>query len=177
MLWQLGVYIRNGEHTYRFHLPLVRLQPPAYRPLPHRLPRVLGATPMGGREASHWVWVLWRRCRISCLRPLHLCTEPCRGPAVTSFSETPGETKESVSCVPVAESKLEEQLGAEPQKETESCPKIHSRRFREWVSWGVGLTVGPGVLSRSDLGPLSSLPAMLGTVKRPGWAVVIVSSW
>lgn len=131
----------------------------------------------GCREASHWVWVLWRRCRISCLRPLHLCTEPCRGPAVTSFSETPGETKESVSCVPVAESKLEEQLGAEPQKETESCPKIHSRRFREWVSWGVGLTVGPGVLSRSDLGPLSSLPAMLGTVKRPGWAVVIMSSW
>ena len=53
MLWQLGVYIRNGEHTYRFHLPLVRLQPTAYRPLPHRLPRVLGATPMGGREASH----------------------------------------------------------------------------------------------------------------------------
>ncbi|XP_070315492.1 selenocysteine insertion sequence-binding protein 2 isoform X5 [Odocoileus virginianus] len=45
-----------------------------------------------------------------------------------------GEAKESVSCVPVAESKSEEQLGAEPQKETESCPKIHSRRFRDYCS-------------------------------------------
>ncbi|XP_043726441.1 selenocysteine insertion sequence-binding protein 2 isoform X5 [Cervus elaphus] len=45
-----------------------------------------------------------------------------------------GETKESVSCVPVAESKSEEQLGAEPQKETEACPKIHSRRFRDYCS-------------------------------------------
>lgn len=75
--------------------------------------------------------LLWRHCRVSCPKPLSLCTEPCRGPAVTSFSETPGEMKESVSCVPVAESKSEEQPGAEPQKETEACPKIHSRRFRE----------------------------------------------
>ncbi|XP_068829994.1 selenocysteine insertion sequence-binding protein 2 isoform X2 [Capricornis sumatraensis] len=45
-----------------------------------------------------------------------------------------GEMKESVSCVPVAESKSEEQLGAEPQKETEACPKIHSRRFRDYCS-------------------------------------------
>ncbi|XP_005210526.1 selenocysteine insertion sequence-binding protein 2 isoform X3 [Bos taurus] len=45
-----------------------------------------------------------------------------------------GETKESVSCVPVVESKSEEQPGAEPQKETEACPKIHSRRFRDYCS-------------------------------------------
>ncbi|XP_040093704.1 selenocysteine insertion sequence-binding protein 2 isoform X2 [Oryx dammah] len=45
-----------------------------------------------------------------------------------------GEAKESVSCVPVAESKSEEQPGAEPQKETEACPKIHSRRFRDYCS-------------------------------------------
>ncbi|XP_042098907.1 selenocysteine insertion sequence-binding protein 2 isoform X7 [Ovis aries] len=45
-----------------------------------------------------------------------------------------GEMKESVSCVPVAESKSEEQPGAEPQKETEACPKIHSRRFRDYCS-------------------------------------------
>ena len=54
-----------------------------------------------------------------------------RGPCCNFFSETPGEMKESVSCVPVVESKSEEQPGAEPQKETEACPKIHSRRFRE----------------------------------------------
>lgn len=45
-----------------------------------------------------------------------------------------GEIKESVSCVPVVESKSEEQPGAEPQKETEACPKIHSRRFRDYCS-------------------------------------------
>ncbi|XP_055435112.1 selenocysteine insertion sequence-binding protein 2 isoform X4 [Bubalus kerabau] len=45
-----------------------------------------------------------------------------------------GETKESVSCVPVVESKSEEQPGPEPQKETEACPKIHSRRFRDYCS-------------------------------------------
>ncbi|XP_027406169.1 selenocysteine insertion sequence-binding protein 2 isoform X4 [Bos indicus x Bos taurus] len=45
-----------------------------------------------------------------------------------------GEMKESVSCVPVVESKSEEQPGAEPQKETEACPKIHSRRFRDYCS-------------------------------------------
>ncbi|XP_010843099.1 PREDICTED: selenocysteine insertion sequence-binding protein 2 isoform X2 [Bison bison bison] len=45
-----------------------------------------------------------------------------------------GETKESVSCVPVVESKSEEQPGTEPQKETEACPKIHSRRFRDYCS-------------------------------------------
>uniref|UniRef100_A0A8C2S211 Ribosomal protein eL8/eL30/eS12/Gadd45 domain-containing protein n=1 Tax=Capra hircus TaxID=9925 RepID=A0A8C2S211_CAPHI len=80
------------------------------------------------------ITLLWRHYRVSCPKPLSLCTEPCRGPAITSFSETPGEMKESVSCVPVAESKSEEQPGAEPQKETEACPKIHSRRFRDYCS-------------------------------------------
>ncbi|XP_007445683.1 PREDICTED: selenocysteine insertion sequence-binding protein 2 [Lipotes vexillifer] len=43
-------------------------------------------------------------------------------------------TKELVSCASVAESKSEDQLGAEPQKEVEACPKIHSRRFRDYCS-------------------------------------------
>ncbi|XP_065734754.1 selenocysteine insertion sequence-binding protein 2 isoform X4 [Phocoena phocoena] len=43
-------------------------------------------------------------------------------------------TEELVSCASVAESKSEDQLGAEPQKEVEACPKIHSRRFRDYCS-------------------------------------------
>ncbi|XP_007193472.2 selenocysteine insertion sequence-binding protein 2 isoform X3 [Balaenoptera acutorostrata] len=45
-----------------------------------------------------------------------------------------GRTEESVSCASVAESKSEDRLGAEPQKEVEACPKIHSRRFRDYCS-------------------------------------------
>ncbi|XP_036711090.1 selenocysteine insertion sequence-binding protein 2 isoform X3 [Balaenoptera musculus] len=45
-----------------------------------------------------------------------------------------GGTEESVSCASVAESKSEDRLGAEPQKEVEACPKIHSRRFRDYCS-------------------------------------------
>ncbi|XP_066895893.1 selenocysteine insertion sequence-binding protein 2 isoform X5 [Kogia breviceps] len=46
-----------------------------------------------------------------------------------------GGTEELVSCGSVAESKSEEdRLGAEPQKEAEACPKIHSRRFRDYCS-------------------------------------------
>ncbi|XP_024587689.1 selenocysteine insertion sequence-binding protein 2 isoform X5 [Neophocaena asiaeorientalis asiaeorientalis] len=45
-----------------------------------------------------------------------------------------GGTEELVSCASVAESKSEDQLGAEPQKEVEACPKIHSRRFRDYCS-------------------------------------------
>ncbi|XP_068408574.1 selenocysteine insertion sequence-binding protein 2 isoform X4 [Eschrichtius robustus] len=45
-----------------------------------------------------------------------------------------GGTEESVSCASVAESKSEDGLGAEPQKEVEACPKIHSRRFRDYCS-------------------------------------------
>ncbi|XP_047615556.1 selenocysteine insertion sequence-binding protein 2 isoform X12 [Phacochoerus africanus] len=44
-----------------------------------------------------------------------------------------GETEESVSCASV-ENKSEERLGAELQKEAEACPKIHSRRFRDYCS-------------------------------------------
>ncbi|XP_020929911.1 selenocysteine insertion sequence-binding protein 2 isoform X6 [Sus scrofa] len=44
-----------------------------------------------------------------------------------------GETEESVSCASV-ENKSEEWLGAELQKEAEACPKIHSRRFRDYCS-------------------------------------------
>ncbi|XP_026947807.1 selenocysteine insertion sequence-binding protein 2 isoform X6 [Sagmatias obliquidens] len=45
-----------------------------------------------------------------------------------------GGTEELVSCASVAESKSEDQLGAEPQKEVDACPKIHSRRFRDYCS-------------------------------------------
>ncbi|XP_059958439.1 selenocysteine insertion sequence-binding protein 2 isoform X3 [Mesoplodon densirostris] len=45
-----------------------------------------------------------------------------------------GGTEELVSCASVAESKSEDRLGAEPQKEVEACPKIHSRRFRDYCS-------------------------------------------
>ncbi|XP_061056630.1 selenocysteine insertion sequence-binding protein 2 isoform X5 [Eubalaena glacialis] len=45
-----------------------------------------------------------------------------------------GGMEELVSCASVAESKSEDRLGAEPQKEVEACPKIHSRRFRDYCS-------------------------------------------
>ena len=45
-----GLYKKWRAH---FLLPFPPGASTAYRPLPHRLPRVLGATPMGGREASH----------------------------------------------------------------------------------------------------------------------------
>ncbi|XP_057576517.1 selenocysteine insertion sequence-binding protein 2 isoform X7 [Hippopotamus amphibius kiboko] len=45
-----------------------------------------------------------------------------------------GATEESASFTSVAESKSAEQMGAEPQMEVEVCPKIHSRRFRDYCS-------------------------------------------
>ena len=140
MLWQLGVYIRNAS------TPPAGISPwciSSLSPLPSSLEAPATQAAQGFMSYTHgWqrgqplslgalITLLWRHYRVSCPKPLSLCTEPCRGPAITSFSETPGEMKESVSCVPVAESKSEEQPGAEPQKETEACPKIHSRRFRE----------------------------------------------
>ncbi|XP_058422021.1 selenocysteine insertion sequence-binding protein 2 isoform X2 [Diceros bicornis minor] len=55
----------------------------------------------------------------------------------------PEEMEEAVSSTPVVESKSEEPLGAELQKEVEAChlapgsaacPRIHSRRFRDYCS-------------------------------------------
>lgn len=72
------------------------------------------------------------------LRTLGVCTEPAS--AVPSFSDAPGVMEERVSPTLVVESMSEEPLGAELQKVVEtchevpdgaSCPKIHSRRFRE----------------------------------------------
>uniref|UniRef100_A0A8C3VGD9 SECIS binding protein 2 n=1 Tax=Catagonus wagneri TaxID=51154 RepID=A0A8C3VGD9_9CETA len=45
-----------------------------------------------------------------------------------------GGTEESGSCASAVESKSEERLGAELQKEAEAGPKIHSRRFRDYCS-------------------------------------------
>ena len=135
-----GVY-KKCENTSCWHFPLKRIS--SLSPQPSSLVAPATQAAQGFMSCTYgWqrgqplslgvlAMLLWRRCLISCPRPLSLCTEPCGGPAVTSFSETPGETKESVSCVPVVESKSEEQPGPEPQKETEACPKIHSRRFRE----------------------------------------------
>lgn len=102
MLWQLGVYVRSAS-TPPAGISLWCIS--SLSPLPSSLEAPATQAAQGFMSCTHgWrrgqplslgalATLLWRRCRISCPRPLSLCTEPCGGPAVTSSLKLQGKRK------------------------------------------------------------------------------------